>query len=312
MPPTPIIMGWDFEAQNHNVTLPSMTHERLTTSKSDYPAVETESDRAANMTDLISSELILICIASYLAVPSLVALSSTTREIRAAMHSTPGVWRTVDVSDISTSPHYSEINLLKFLRQPYVSRDCRVLILDGLSFDHQFLDHVLLREMPSLHSISLLSCPNLNGDQLIKLIDYIRRPSAQRPLALKSMALLGAPLFALNTASIYAPVIVAAAGDEIETDLHGLQCMGEDHRVADMREGKWHLKVQYPNHPCAVCSIQQDVCMKCHVKKSCVGCHSFYCDNCEPYPSVTTPPPPSLSIHSFPRYNGLCFGGRWC
>jgi len=281
-------MGWDYDAQNHQGTLTAFP-ERVIPPKSDSPAIDPESDRAANMTDLISSELILICIASYLTVPSLLALSSTTQEIRAAMHSTPGVWRIIDFSDIPT-PDSCEKNVVKFLRQPYVSRDCRVLILDGLTFDHQFLDHLLLREMPSLYSISLLSCPNLNGDQLIKLIDYIRRPSAPRPLALKSMALLGAPLFALNQASYFAPVIVAAAGDEIDTDLHGLQCLGNDHREVDLRERKWHLKIRYPNHPCALCSIQQDVCMKCHVKKSCVGCHSFFCDDCEPYPTVNRTP----------------------
>jgi len=291
LPPSssPHIMGWDFDSlpQHHqNVTLKFPT-QQVTVNNSFYTA-DQEYDRAANFTDIISNELILICIASYLTVPCLLALSSTTKDIREVMHSTPGVWRTVDFSDISPSfsQDCSEKSLLKFFRQPYISRDCRVLILDGLSFDHHFLDKLLLREMPGLHSISLLSCPDLNGDQLIKLIDYIRRPSAPRPLTLKYMALLGAPLFALNQASSFAPVIVAAAGDEIRTDLHTLQCLGKDHLDVDTRERKWHLKVQYPNHPCALCSIQQDVCMKCHVKKSCVGCHSFYCDECEPYPSV--------------------------
>ena len=293
-------MGWDYDTLSHlqNVTLSCRT-DNDNADCGDHDAGE--SDRAANFTDIVSSELILICIASYLGVPSLLALSSTTKGIRSVMHSTPGVWRTIDFRDMS-SPESSEENLLKFLRQPYVSRDCRILILDGLSFDHHFLDRLLLRELPRLHSISLRYCPDLNGDQLIKLIDYIRRPSAPRPLLLKYMSLLGAPLFALNRASSFAPVIVAAARDEIQTDLHDLQCLGQDHREGDAREGKWHLKIQYPNHPCSVCSIQQDVCMKCHLKKSCVGCHSFYCDDCEPYPSVN------------PHFLPFCvfFWSLWC
>ena len=112
-------------------------------------------NRAANFTDIISSELVLICIAGYLPVPSLLSLSSTTKDIRAVMHSTPGVWRTCDFTDfLESSQDCSQKNLVKFLRQHYVSRDCRVLILDGLAFDHQFLDNLLLREMPALHSRS--------------------------------------------------------------------------------------------------------------------------------------------------------------
>jgi hypothetical protein len=279
-------MGWDLDTLPQRLQNVTLSTQQVPIDSSS--CIDSQDfNRAANFTDIISSELVLICIASYLPVPSLLSLSSTTKDIRAVMHSTPGVWRTCDFTHfLESSQDCSQKNLVKFLRQHYVSRDCRVLILDGLAFDHQFLDNLLLREMPALHSISLLSCPDLNGDQLIKLIDYIRRPSAPRPLTLKHMAVLGAPLFALNQASRFAPAIVAAAGDEIHTDLHGLQCLGEEHREADEREGKWHLKVQYPNHPCTLCSIQQDVCMKCHVKQSCVGCHSFYCDDCEPYPSV--------------------------
>jgi hypothetical protein len=249
------------------------------------PDNSTSSFRPATFHDLISSELILISITAYLPVPALLALSSTNKEIREAMHDTPGVWRTIDLSDmcfvVDTAP------LVRFFRNPFVSRDCRQLILDGLMFDHEFLDALLTREMPLIASISLVSCPNLDGDQLIKLIHYLRRPTAPRPLQLRHIALLGAPLFPPDQPSVLAPVVVAAAGSEIETDLHALQCFGKDHIKTDRTEGKWYLKVKFPDHPCAVCYRPQDVCTKCHIKKSCVGCHAFYCDDCEPYPSVS-------------------------
>ena len=245
-----------------------------------HGAAESESTahdiRPANFTDIITNELVLICVTSYLNVPSLVSLSSTNKEIRSVMHTTPNVWRTIDLSDLWSSN--TDLFLLKFLRQPYVSRDCRLLILDGLNFDHSVLDQILLREMPMLRSISLLSCPNLNGDQIIKLIDYIRRPSNPQPLTLRYISLFGAPLF---------PLVVAAAGSEIITDLHSLQCFGKDHIETDIREQKWHLKIKFPNHPCTICQIPQDICMRCHTRKSCVECLSFYCEECEPYPSVS-------------------------
>lgn len=253
-------------------------------------AVSGEPDRAethsptATFWDIISSELVLLCITSYLPVPALLSLCSTNKEIRTAMLNTPGVWRTVDLSDLWDLEDESQ--LITFLRRPYVRRDCRLLILDNLTFSHDFLDNILLREIPRIRSISLLSCPALNGDQLIKLIDYIRRPSAPRPLSLQHMSLLGAPLFPLNQPSTFAPIIVAAAGDEIQTDLHSLHCPGKDHYEVDLNQRQWYLKVQYPNHPCAMCNKPQDVCMRCHVKKSCVGCHSYFCDECEPYPDV--------------------------
>jgi hypothetical protein len=92
---------------------------------------------------------------------------------------------------------------------------------------------------------------------------------------------------------MYAPIIVAAAGTEIETDIRSLQCYGKDHIDNDQRQNQWHLKVKYPDHPCTVCQIPQDICKKCHDKKSCMGCQSFYCDECEPFPSVQ---PHSLEI----------------
>ena len=248
--------------------------------------------RPATFLDLISSELILISITSYLTIPALLALSSTNKEIRGFMHNTRGVWRTVDLSDLDED--IDTENLIRFFRQPFVSRDCRQLVLDGLHFDHEFLDQILTSEMSQVASISLASCPSLNGELLIKLIHYLRRPSAPRPLGLRYVALLGAPLFPLNQPSVLAPIIVAAAGSEIATDLHSLQCFGKWHVSTDRHEGKWHLKMKVPEHPCAVCHQPQDVCMKCHVKKSCVGCHAFYCDDCEPYPNVP------------PIYKGYC------
>lgn len=244
--------------------------------------------RPATFSDVITNELVLICVTSYLNVPSLLSLSSTSKEIRSIMHTTPNVWKTIDLSDI-LYPN-TDVFLVKFLRQPYVSRDCRLLILDGVFFDHGLLDQILLREMPLLRGISLHSCPNLNGDQIIKLVDYIRRPSNPRPLSLRYISLLGAPLFPLDQPSEIAPIVVAAGGSEIITDIHSLQCFGKDHIETDIQERKWHLKFKYPNHPCTICHIPQDICTRCHAKKSCVECQSFYCDDCEPYPSVSNPP----------------------
>src|SRR5436190_18799194 len=112
--------------------------------------------RPANFNDIISNELILICVASYLPVPSLLALSSSSKAIRLAMHKTPSVWRIIDLSDLRSSS--LDVFLVKFLRQPYVLRDCRVIVLDGLAFDHDLLDGILLRELPLLRCISLSRC----------------------------------------------------------------------------------------------------------------------------------------------------------
>jgi hypothetical protein len=268
------------------------TIKATTTEENALPKQENGEDNSeapafdrANLVELLSSELILICVASYLPVSSLLSLSSTTKQLRVMMHTTPGVWRTIDLSDLNEIPEPERI-LRKFLRKSYVARDCRALILDGIEVDHQFLDHLLLREMPHLRSVSVRCCPNLNGEQLIKLIEYIRRPSAPRPLSLRYIAMRGAPLFPFNQPSPYAPVVVVTAGDEIQTDLHSMQCLGKDHIECDKTSRQWHLKDFYPNHPCAGCNTRQEVCMKCHVKKSCVGCHSFYCDECEPHPIV--------------------------
>lgn len=274
-------MAWETTISIDDYQTPEYTkHKEFI---AEYDHAET-SFRGANFSDILSSELVLICITSYLPVATLLALAATTKEIRYVMHNTPGVWRTIDLTDRDIAD--PNTSLVKFVRQPYVERDCRHLSLDGVDFDHSLLDQIMLRELSSLQSISLRSCPSLNGDQLIKLIDYIRRPSAPRPLSLRHIYLLGAPLFPLNSPSSYAPVIVAAAADEILTDLHHRQCMGHDHITNDLPANQWHLGTLYPNNPCVGCSTPQLICMKCHVKKSCVGCHSYFCDECEPHPMV--------------------------
>jgi hypothetical protein len=274
-------MAWETTISLHDHETSEYTKHNE--SHAEYGQVGT-SFRAVNFSDILSNELVLICITSCLPVVTLLALAATTKDIRYVMHSTPGVWRTLDLTDRDIADRNA--SLIKFVRQPYVARDGRHLILDGVNFDHSLLDQIMLRELPSLQSISLRSCPNLNGDQLIKLIDYIRRPSAPRPLSLRYISLLGAPLFPLNSPSSYAPIIVAAGADEILTDLHHRQCMGKDHITNDLRANQWHIQTLYPNNPCVACATPQLICMKCHVKKSCVGCHSYFCDECEPYPMV--------------------------
>src|SRR5271167_2724398 len=200
-------------------------YESLTNDKTTREQVALESDHAASnvvyqaatFNDIVSSELVLICITSYLTVPSLLSLSSTNKSIRSIMHTTPGAWRTIDFSEGWWSTTDLDEFLINFFRRPYVFHDCRILILDRLIFDHSLLDQIL-KALPLLHSVSLVSCPNLNGELIIKLIDYIRRPSAPRPLSLRRIFLLGAPLFPLDQSSSYAPIIVTAAGSEIHTD----------------------------------------------------------------------------------------------
>jgi hypothetical protein len=253
------------------------------------PKVDTDTPapchfRPACFIDLVSNELVLITLTSYLRAPSLLSLSSVSKAIQHAMRTTPGVWKTIDLTDFQLSSD-AENALVTFLRQPFVRRDCRQLFLDGVDLMPKLLEQIVQFETPNLRSLSLRSCPQLDGDSLAALIGYVRRPSAPRPLSLRYIALLGEPLFPLNAPSYHAPNIVATAGNEIYTDLHSLQCWGKDHIGNDILERKWHLKTAL-NHQCVLCMAPQEVCIKCHLKKSCGGCHSFFCDDCEPYPNV--------------------------
>lgn len=274
-------MAWETAITETGDPFNSISKLKVTPGKNDSG----QSFQYANFSDILSSELVLICIAAYLPVSALLALSSTSRHIRSVMHTTPGVWRVIDLSDLRSILH-PETSLIGFLRTPCVARDCRHLIFDGVNFDHELLGLFLVRDMLKIHTLSIQNCPRLNGDQLIKLIEYIRRTTADRPLALRYISMLGAPLFPLNQPSSHAPVIVAASGQEILTDLHSMQCLGKDHIEEGMVKQQWHLTGLYLDHPCTMCHAEQDVCMKCRIKKTCVGCHSFYCDDCEPYPNV--------------------------
>ena len=234
--------------------------------------------RTPHFTDLVLIELILLRIVSYLRVPSLLALSSTSKAISSIMLSVVGVWSRIDLSELMIQNR--EESIIKFLRQPHVVRDCRQLILDGTDLPQIVIHKIVVCEVPRLESLSLHNCLGLEGDRLMELIDYIRRPSAPRPLSFQYMALLGGALFSLNEPSFYAPHVVSATGNEIQTDIHSLQCLGKSHIMADGDEAKWHL-APYSNL-CAICGGKQKVCMKCQIQNSYPRCDSFYCDNFGP------------------------------
>src|SRR5437762_14313686 len=86
------------------------------TVQKNHDATESDSTahhiRPANFTDIITNELVLICVTSYLSVPSLLSLSSTNKEIRLVIHTTPNVWRTIDLSDLWYSS--TDLFLVKF------------------------------------------------------------------------------------------------------------------------------------------------------------------------------------------------------
>lgn len=147
--------------------------------------------------DILSNEYLLLHTTPYLLPTELLALGLCSHSYHSLITHSRSVWRHLNLSlspspqTVSTAiaqrtatPRYqSELHTL--LQKPFVLRDVRTLVLDGLPVTVELLHDLLNGDRCRLQLLSIRECNMINERQLMQLFQYLVRPSRETPLSLK-------------------------------------------------------------------------------------------------------------------------------
>lgn len=154
----------------------------------------------APLEEMLTNSLILDHMAPYLSVPSMMALSSSSRLLHNMITHTPYLFRHLDLTRCKGAqlPDTTEGNenenetetetedefyskplqqIFKSLEKKSILQDVRTLILDGLSVPSSLLTEIILNDRFNVNILSIRECKNLNERKLMQAIQYAVRPS---------------------------------------------------------------------------------------------------------------------------------------
>ncbi|CAG8024528.1 unnamed protein product [Penicillium olsonii] len=150
--------------------------------------------RRTSLEDVLSNNLVLDQMAPYLSVPSLMAVSATSRRLHTVITQTPYVFRQLDLTRCQGAqlPAGSQPNgtqtedeihsaplrhIFKSLERQHILQDVRTLVLDGLSVPADLVAHILLSDRFNVNILSIRECRNLNERRLMEIIQHAVRPT---------------------------------------------------------------------------------------------------------------------------------------
>ncbi|TVY39748.1 hypothetical protein LOCC1_G005484 [Lachnellula occidentalis] len=164
-----------------------------------------EADLPVTLLRLLSNTLILYQTAPYLPVSSLLSLGATSRAFKSLIHETHGVFRHLDLSQISSAQfqiaaidHGGQVwrnvqldenvteddfysgpllGVFSNLRRQQILRDVQTLILDGLSVTADLITEIICRDSFNVRILSIREVQNLNERKLQQALLYAIRPS---------------------------------------------------------------------------------------------------------------------------------------
>ncbi|RDW67102.1 uncharacterized protein DSM5745_08968 [Aspergillus mulundensis] len=161
---------------------------------------------ATSFEDFLGNGLILDHLVPYLSPGSLLALSATSRYIRALIMETPYIFRRLDLSNcrgaqladqgsidpggqvwraermdesLTEDEFYSGPlrGIYANLEGRCILRDVRTLILDGLSVPADLVSDIILSDRFNLNLLSIRECRHLNERKLMQALSYAIRPT---------------------------------------------------------------------------------------------------------------------------------------
>lgn len=176
-----------------------------------------------NLLDLLSNTLVLYQTVPYLPVSALLNVAATSRSLRHLLHSTPGVFRHLDLTQVSNSSarfgpiegidHGGEVwrnvqvdetlteddfyagplrAIFARLRRRDILQHVNTLVLDGLSVTSEFLNDLLVDPASRVRILSIREVTNLNERKLMQTLRYACRPSrAENTPRLKALYYFG-------------------------------------------------------------------------------------------------------------------------
>lgn len=177
-----------------------------TSSKQHLRPVQPIAPKRASLADVLSNSLILDHMAPYLSASSLLALASTSRQVRSSIVDTPYIFRHLDLTQCrgakpaSTSAtdlaeqvgsgeqgedsavedeiHSAPLRgIFASLQRQSILQDVRTLVLDGLSVPADLLAEIILTDRFNVNILSIRECHHLNERKLMQVLTHAVRPS---------------------------------------------------------------------------------------------------------------------------------------
>ncbi|KAJ5341594.1 hypothetical protein N7541_010718 [Penicillium brevicompactum] len=151
--------------------------------------------RPTSLEDILSNSLVLDQMAPHLSVPSLMALSATSRHLHTVITQTPYVFRHLDLtrcqgsqlSSVSQEQNDTQTEdeiyaaplnrIFKSLERRNILQDVRTLILDGLSVPADLVADIILTDRFNVNILSIRECRHLNERKLMQVIQHAVRPT---------------------------------------------------------------------------------------------------------------------------------------
>lgn len=151
--------------------------------------------KRAPLENLLTNSLILDHMAPYLSVPSMMALSSSSRLLHNMITHTPYLFRHLDLtrckgaqlqeatqqeSDTITEDEFYSKPLRRIfnsLERKSILQDVRTLVLDGLPVPADLIAEIILTDRFNVNILSIRECQHLNERKLMQAIQYAVRPT---------------------------------------------------------------------------------------------------------------------------------------
>lgn len=193
---------------------------------------------STSLLDLLSNTLVLYQTIPYLPISAILNVAATSRSFRHLLHSTPGVFRHLDLTqvtaaqfDIDGIDHGGEVwrnvqvdenlteddfysgplrGIFSSLKRRNILQHVSTLVLDGLSVTSEFLNDILVDPSSRIRILSIREVKNLNERKLMQTLRYACRPSRPDDMPrLKALYYFGkrdaAPLLATPPAAQATP-----------------------------------------------------------------------------------------------------------
>ncbi|GLA62550.1 hypothetical protein AtubIFM56815_008359 [Aspergillus tubingensis] len=177
-----------------------------TASKQHLRPVQPIAPKRASLADVLSNSLILDHMAPYLSTSSLLALASTSRQVRSSIVDTPYIFRHLDLTQCrgakpastSTTDSAEQVwsgeqgedsavedevysaplrGIFASLQRQSILQDVRTLVLDGLSVPADLLAEIILTDRFNVNILSIRECRHLNERKLMQVLTHAVRPS---------------------------------------------------------------------------------------------------------------------------------------
>ncbi|KAJ8113966.1 hypothetical protein ONZ43_g5020 [Nemania bipapillata] len=158
-----------------------------------------------SLLDLLSNTLVLYQTIPYLPISTLLNVAATSRSFRHLLHNTPGVFRHLDLTQVTTAQfdidgidHGGEVwrnvqvdenlteddfysgplrGIFSSLRRRNILQHVNTLVLDGLSVTSEFLNDILVDPSSRIRILSIREVKNLNERKLMQALRYACRPT---------------------------------------------------------------------------------------------------------------------------------------